>query len=117
VASRLVYKHLRRRGLENSLFAREMPENLPQTTSQQPVLRALISRVCEHLQRINPERAWAFLLHDVYGYSLEEVAEMTGTSASAAQSRIFRGRREMHQLVADDPDLAGGLDSMERSQC
>jgi RNA polymerase sigma-70 factor (ECF subfamily) len=117
VASRLVYKHLRRRGLENSLFAREMPENLAHTTQQQPVLRALISRVCEHLQQISPERAWAFLLHDVYGYSLDEIAEMTGTSTSAAQSRIFRGRKEMHQLVAGDPDLAGGLDSMEGSEC
>jgi RNA polymerase sigma factor (sigma-70 family) len=117
VASRLVYKHLRRRGLEKSLFARDMPEDQARTTQQQPVLRALISRVCEHLQQISPERAWAFLLHDVYGYSQEEIAEMTGTSVSAAQSRIFRGRKEMHQLVADDPDLAGGLDAMEGSEC
>jgi RNA polymerase sigma-70 factor (ECF subfamily) len=117
VASRLVYKHLRRRGLENSLFAPELPESQCRTTQQQPILRALISKVCKHLQQISPERAWAFLLHDVYGYSLEEIAEMTGTSLPAAQSRIFRGRREMHQLVANDPDLAGGLDSMEGSEC
>lgn len=117
VASRLVYKHLRRRSLERSLFAREMPESLSQTTSQQPILRALISRACEHLQRIPPDRAWAFLLHDVYGYSQEEIADMTGTSVSATQSRIFRGRKEMHQLVAADPDLAGGLDSMEGHEC
>jgi RNA polymerase sigma-70 factor (ECF subfamily) len=115
VASNIVYKHLRRRGLENGLFAHEMPENLPQTTHQQPVLRALLSRVCEHLQKITPERAWAFLFHDVYGYSLEEIAAMTGTTVAAAQSRLVRGRRELHQRIADDPDLAGGLDSLEGS--
>jgi RNA polymerase sigma-70 factor (ECF subfamily) len=92
-----------------------MPENLPQTTHQQPVLRALLSRVCEHLQKITPERAWAFLFHDVYGYSLEEIAAMTGTTVAAAQSRLVRGRRELHQRIADDPDLAGGLDSLEGS--
>ena len=115
VTSNIVYKHLRRRGLENGLFARKMPERLPHATHQEPILRSLISRVCEHLQSISPERAWAFLFHDVYGYSLEEIAKMTGTTVAAIQSRLARGRREMHQRIADDPEFADGLDSLEGS--
>jgi hypothetical protein len=41
------------------------------------------------------------------------MASITGTSAAAAQSRLVRGRRELHERVAADPDLAGGLDALE----
>ena len=113
VASNVVYKHLRRRGLERSLFAREMPEDLPNSTHQQPVLRGLVDRVCEHLQQLSQDRAWAFLFHDVYGYSLEEIAAMTGITVAAAQSRLVRGRKELHERIANDPELASGIDLVE----
>jgi RNA polymerase sigma-70 factor (ECF subfamily) len=73
----------------------------------------MVDRVLQHLQVMAPDRAWAFLLHDVHGYSLDEMASITGTSAAAAQSRLVRGRRELHERVAADPDLAGGLDALE----
>jgi RNA polymerase sigma-70 factor (ECF subfamily) len=114
IAANVVYKHIRRRGLERSFFAREaLPEDVPHPSQPQPVLRAMVERIAHHLQQMAHDRAWTFLLHDVHGYSLEEVAAMTGVSLAAAQSRLVRGRRELHERIAADPGLAGGLDSTE----
>jgi DNA-directed RNA polymerase specialized sigma24 family protein len=45
-------------------------------------------------------------LHDVYGYDLKEVGQITGVSLSAAQSRLVRGRREVHERIRNDEALA-----------
>jgi RNA polymerase sigma-70 factor (ECF subfamily) len=42
-----------------------------------------------------PERAEAVLLHDVLGHELTEIAQMTGVSVAAAQSRLVRGRKDV----------------------
>lgn len=114
IAGNVVFKHIRRRGLERKIFAHELaPEDKTHSFHQRPVMRAMVERVMNHLEQISHERAWTFLLHDVYGYSLDEVASMTNASVAAAQSRLVRGRRELHQRIAKDPELAGGLDVLE----
>jgi RNA polymerase sigma-70 factor (ECF subfamily) len=114
IAANVVYKQIRRRSLERTIFSKELaPESVPRSTRQQPVLRGMVERVMRHLEQMVHERAWTFLLHDVHGYSLDEVASITGTSVAAAQSRLVRGRRELHERIANDPDLAGGLDVLE----
>lgn len=115
IAAHSVYKHLRRRGLERSLFAGEEPDMDAQRSHPKPVLRGMVQRVSQHLRDMVYDRAWTFLLHDVHGYSLEEVAALTGVSVAAAQSRLVRGRRDLHERIAADPDLAGGFDSLEES--
>ena len=116
ISANIVYKHIRRRGLERHIFAREVaPEDVPQTAHQRPVLRGMVERVMHHLAQMAHERAWTFLLHDVHGFSLDEVAAITGATVAAAQSRLVRGRREVHERIANDPDLAGGLDAREDS--
>ncbi len=114
ISANVVYKQIRRRSLERSIFARDMePEDVPRSTHQQPIVRGMVERVMHHLDQMAYERAWTFLLHDVHGYSLDEVASITGASVAAAQSRLVRGRRELHERIAADPDLAGGLDALE----
>ncbi len=114
IAANVVYKHIRRRGLERSFFTRnDPPEDVPHSSQQKPILRAMVERIAHHLHEMAHDRAWTFLLHDVHGYSLDEVAAMTGVSVAAAQSRLVRGRRELHERIAADPGLAGGLDSAE----
>ncbi len=114
ISANVVYKAIRRRGVERGIFARDVaPEDVPLSTHQRPVLRGLVDRVMYHLHQMVHERAWTFLLHDVHGYSLEEVASITGATVAAAQSRLVRGRRELHERIAEDPDLAGGLDTLE----
>jgi RNA polymerase sigma-70 factor (ECF subfamily) len=114
ISGNVVFKHIRRRGLERNIFAHDVvAEDVPRSAHQQPVARGMLARVVAHLQAMAFERAWTFLLHDVHGYSLDEVASITGTSVAAAQSRLVRGRRELHERIAADPELAGGLDAWE----
>ena len=114
ISAHVVYKHIRRRGLERTIFSSDLPPEISSHSShQQPVMRGMVARVKYHLQQMVYERAWTFLLHDVHGYSLDEIARITGATAAAAQSRLVRGRRELHERIAADPDLSSGLDSLE----
>lgn len=114
VSGNVVFKHIRRRGLERAIFAHDLaPDELPGTSRQEPVFRGMVARVVDHLRQMPFERAWTFLLHDVHGYSLDEVAGITGVTVAAAQSRLVRGRHDLHERIAADPELAGGLDALE----
>ena len=62
--------------------------------------------VDDELEQMSPDRVWTYLLHDVYGYDLKEVSQITGVSLSAAQSRLVRGRREVHERIRMDEALS-----------
>jgi len=112
VAAHVVYKHLRRRGVERRILT-EAPDESEPASSEAPVenavLRSILARVRRHLDGVESGRAWAFLLHDVHGYDLREMAQIMGISESAAQSRLVRGRKDLHARIARDPELADEL--------
>jgi RNA polymerase sigma-70 factor (ECF subfamily) len=115
LTARVVFKHLRRRKLERRLFDSieaddSLPFVAPNEVGNQAVMRGLVNRIGALLEKLDTDKAWAFLLHDVCGYDLREIAEITGASVAAAQTRLSRGRRELHAMVADDPDLREMLD-------
>jgi RNA polymerase sigma factor (sigma-70 family) len=115
LAAHVVYKHIRHRRVERKFMTDAPAPDAPSSErlGQQVALRSTIDRVRQHLTFINPDRAWAFLLHDVLGHDLREVAQIMGISKAAAQSRLVRGRKELHERVAGDPELAGGLERMD----
>lgn len=120
VTAHVVYKHIRRRRLERTIFESALDDDEERSTSQKTpgiaqriVLRDAVKQVVDHLTTMRSERAWAFVLHDVCGYSLDEVAHICGVSVVAAQSRLVRGRRELHQMIAADPRL---VDLLERGE-
>ena len=113
VSANVVYKHIRRRRLERRILlsslddvgdvAETLQTNGPTSTID---LREALKKVADHLMAISADRAWAFVLHDVCGYSLEELSHICGISAAAAQSRLVRGRRELHGRIEKDAGLA-----------
>jgi RNA polymerase sigma-70 factor (ECF subfamily) len=118
LTARVVWKHLRRRKLERQMFEGITADDsvrlvAPLEVGTQALMRGLVARIGAHLDKMEPDRAWAFLLHDVCGYDLREVASITGSSVAAAQSRLSRGRRELHALVGADPELR---DLLERGR-
>jgi RNA polymerase sigma-70 factor (ECF subfamily) len=117
ITARVVYKQLRRRKLERRTFGVYDPETSTATsgrkTERDAMAKNAMARVSVHLQAIDEQKAWTFLLHDVRGYDLQEISEIMGVSVSAAQTRLVRGRREIHERIAADPELANVLEDLE----
>jgi RNA polymerase sigma-70 factor, ECF subfamily len=109
VTARAAFRTIRRRRAERRLFSHIELEDAPSATRSHAsavAARQAIARVRVELEAMDANRAWTFLLHDVYGYDLKEVSQITGASLSAAQSRLVRGRRELHERVRKDDALA-----------
>lgn len=121
ISAHVAYKHIRRRRLESQLFSAVPAEELclvSETTRRDLAFRDALRQVLAHLAEVDPNRSWTFLLHDVYGYDLREVARITSVSVAAAQSRLVRGRREVHDRVRADQELAATIrDLCGASEC
>lgn len=116
LTARVVYKQLRRRKLERRTFGvydPEMPTASRERTERDAMVKNAMARVSVHLQAMDEQKAWTFLLHDVRGYDLQEISEIMGVTVSAAQTRLVRGRREIHERIAADPELASCLEDLE----
>lgn len=109
VSARAAFRAIRRRRVERRLFADVELDDAPAVTHSHAntvAVRQAIGRVRRELEQMDQNRAWTFLLHDVYGYDLKEVGQITGVSLAAAQSRLVRGRREVHERIRKDEALA-----------
>lgn len=62
------------------------------------------------LAQLKADKAQTLLLHDMMGHDLAEIAVIMGTSVSAAQTRLSRGRRELRRLLEQE---MGGADGGE----
>ncbi len=66
--------------------------------------REELSRLRMHLADLGSAKATTLLLHDVLGHELAEISVLTGVSVAAAQSRLVRGRKELHRRMSDDAE-------------
>ena len=117
VTAHVVYKHIRRRQTERRIFSGNDPDDEPPASTRHSgrdlMIRNVMTRVRKHLDALDENKAWTFLLHDVCGYDLQEISQITNVSVSAAQTRLTRGRRELHERIAADPELANMMEEME----
>jgi RNA polymerase sigma-70 factor (ECF subfamily) len=118
VTAHVVFKHLRRRQSERRLFEHLLGDDdditaAPARLGRDTVAKDVLRRIGVHLERMDPVYSTAFVLHDVFGHDVREMAHILGVSASAAQSRLVRGRRQLHERIAADPELAPLLSRME----
>jgi RNA polymerase sigma-70 factor (ECF subfamily) len=117
VAAHVVYNHIRRRTTERRIFegVRLDDDDAPASTrslSRDTAARSTLKRVFVHLDAIEESKAWTYVLHDVCGYDLKEIAQITNVTVVAAQTRLVRGRREVHERIANDPELANLMSEM-----
>jgi RNA polymerase sigma-70 factor (ECF subfamily) len=114
ITARTVYKHIRRRTLERRLFVLDGSEIEVPDRAAGPVTlhRSSLRRVERHLRDMDRKRAFTFLLHDVHGFSMKEIGDITHASVAAVQSRLIRGRKEIHDRIATDADLATLMDDI-----
>lgn len=115
ITARVVYREIRRRRLQRRIFAESSLDDLTSGLVSVPApfaQRQAVARVREHLSAMDEKRAWTFVLHDVHGYELKQIGSIMQTSPSAAQSRLVRARRELHERIRNDPALAGTLDDL-----
>jgi RNA polymerase sigma-70 factor (ECF subfamily) len=109
IAVHVVQHHLRR-GVRRMaplevLTAEHEPMDLSPSPERLVADRHVAERLHRLLDRVAPKKRVAFLLYTVEGYSIEEVAALTGAGRAATKSRIWFARRELVALVHDDPVL------------
>ena len=108
IAARVVYKHIRRRRLERRVFSPATDDAEPPQANNVVVVhfarqleaRHELSTVFELLASLDEEKIFPFLLHDVCGFDLREIAEIVGVTVAAAQSRLVRGRLLVHETLS-----------------
>jgi RNA polymerase sigma-70 factor (ECF subfamily) len=108
IARNVAVDALRARTRDRKVFSRDQNEAAAQRSSAVETgpeyladVHKRLRRVEDALSRLNQRKAVVVYLHDVLGYDLSDVAAHVGTSVSAAQSRLVRGRRELLGSVED----------------
>lgn len=111
VTANTVFKAIRRRGVERRrtdprVAGEDAGAESSDGSPAQLESRDLVERVRAVLATMDPVKAYTLLLHDVCGYDLREIANITEVSVAAAQSRLVRGRADLHARIEQDPELA-----------
>ncbi len=68
---------------------------------EQDAERSLLAQTIEEATRkLSPGARTVFLLHDVEGYTHEEIAEELGITAGGSKSQLFKARAKLRRLLA-----------------
>jgi len=104
IAHQKCIQHWRRQGREAELREELLPET---DTSSEGPLDVLLREEQEAefmklLERLPLAQRSALLLHFIEGFSLEEIARITGTQVGTVKSRLHYAKRSLRKLLEDD---------------
>jgi RNA polymerase sigma-70 factor (ECF subfamily) len=83
-----------------------LPPALPEpATGERTVLRLRLERA---LQQLPAGMRQVLILHDVEGYTHEEIAEALGVTPGTSKSQLFKARAKMRELLAPAAQAVNG---------
>ena len=91
-------------GEENPLDALPAAKDGPEAEAERTGQR---ERILRALDRLNPEQRAVVAMHDVEGYSLEELETMLETPLGTLKSRLHRARQRLRALLPMEPFSVG----------
>ena len=86
--------------LDKVAATREGPEEYVERSGQRDLILSA-------LRQLNPEQRAVVTMHDVEGYSLEELETMLETPVGTLKSRLHRARQRLRALIPMEPFSAG----------
>ena len=90
----------------------EMPDDV--AAPEQDVDRGFVAESIEAaMNKLSPGARAVFVLHDVEGYTHEEIAEQLGITSGGSKSQLFKARAKLRRLLAHLVD--DSVPAMDRS--
>ena len=116
VTTRLCLDNLRKRGTRAVIEAQVHAEAASVDAEPDPEADALLAeRVGDAMQVVldllGPAERAAFVLHDVFGYSFDEVSAVLGRSGAAVRQLASRARRKVQGMPEPTAERAARLES------
>jgi RNA polymerase sigma-70 factor, ECF subfamily len=93
----------------------ERKEDLSRELPVEPGVRDVLlgERLERALDRVPEGMRQVLVLHDVEGYTHQEIGEMLGVSPGTSKSQLFKARARMRSILGDFglPELQGGMEA------
>ena len=84
----------------------ETPIEEDSAAVEQESERSMLAQTIEEAaNRLSPGARTVFLLHDVEGYTHEEIADTLGITSGGSKSQLFKARAKLRKLLAPLVDL------------
>ncbi len=74
----------------------------------------LAQSIDEAVQKLSPGARSVFVLHDVEGYTHEEIARELGITSGGSKSQLFKARAKLRRLLAHLVDASSNAEAKEQ---
>jgi RNA polymerase sigma-70 factor (ECF subfamily) len=106
IATRLALDARRRRRVPLVPLDDALPAADPSTPETERARRELGRRIARAAAELDDDQRAAFLLADVHGFAIAEVAEALAIPENTAKTRLYRARQHLRERLAAEDDHA-----------